>query len=247
MTQVGELVAVLIDIMQKDAKCEYKPDDHEWHCNLEGDGGRLRTNLAKHLGVVEPKQVTSIDDVSATAWPSQAHHLIPWQQLKGHPVTQWLAESPPKGAGKMFADSGYDVDHGNNGKFMPYSSALKEWAVANAAEKTALSRKVMALAAMQLHQGPHSTKGYGVGECGYKTRVGEYLDAINNHALSHFAAPAQCADCEGKKQNGKYPPRRNIVRYLDRASTYLEVDINLMRIYVSRRAAGFGADGGIMY
>lgn len=247
MTQVGEMVAVLIAKMTNDTKCDYEPDEFTWKCNLSGDGGKLRANIEKHCGIPEPRKVDSIADVSYGAWPSQAHHLIPWQTLEKHKVIQWVAKSPPKGSSQVFADAGYDVDHGNNGKFMPYSSALEEWKSANATQRTELSREVMARAAMQLHQGPHSTKGYGVGECGYKTRVGEYLDAINNHASSHYADPLPCPDCEGKKQGGKYPPRRNIVNYIDGASTYLEIDINLCRIYVSSRAAGFGADGGIMY
>lgn len=248
MTEIAEGIAILLEFMEKDAeqKCEYQPKNTSWKCKLDGDSGSLRQNLWDHCGVPEPEQITSVSQLGSRAWPSQAHHLIPWQQLKKHEVTQWLSANPPKGEKVLYADNDYSVDHGNNGKFMPYSSALAEWGSASSKEKERLSRKVMREAGIQLHQGPHSFKGYGVGEAGYKTRVAEYLARIHGNSVSHYTPP-ECQDCKGKKQAGLVPPRRNVVRYMDKASERLEIDINTGRIFVSRRAAGFAADGGILY
>lgn len=242
MTELAEGVAIVIDAMDADRKCEHRDEKSSWKVNLVGDGGRLEKNLKKY-GVPKPLTPPSVKLVRARAWPSQAHHLIPHQQLIKHPVTAWLTTSPQSGATRLTDDNHYDVDHGANGKFMPYASSLMEWAGASTAEKEAIVGTVMGAAGIQLHQGPHSFSSYGVGESGYKTRVAEYLERIHDHGLAHAAT---CEDCKSKGDADKVPPRQNVVRFLDLASTRLEVDINCGRIFVSRRAAGFAAAGGVM-
>lgn len=54
--------------------------------------------------------------------------------------------------------------------------------------------------------------------------------SINQHALSHYKKKPPCEDCKGKQQAGKYPPRDNMVRYVDKASSVLEDDIDACRI-----------------
>jgi hypothetical protein len=243
VTQVGEGVVVVVALMQQPQKCEYKPPNTNWKCKLEGSSESLSKNITDHCYVVKPATPTSVTGVSSRSWPCQAHHLIPWQQLQKHDVTQWVAMSPPKAPAKLLADSNYSVDYGNNGKFMPYASSLSEWSTANTAKKRQLVEAVMSAAGIQLHQGPHSYKSYGVGEDGYKTRVAEYLDRINMNGLDHIQV---CEDCKAKSSDGKVPPRLNIVDFLDKASERLEVDINLGRVFVSRRAAEFVAAGGVV-
>ncbi len=245
MTEVGEGVAVVVAAMQEPQKCQYEPANTSWKCKLAGSSESLAKNLTDHCGILKPSTPTSVKDVSSTSWPCQAHHLIPWQQLQSHPVTQWVAQSPPEVAGKVLKDNDYSVDHGNNGKFMPYASSLAEWGTATTAQKRKLVEAVMGAAGIQLHQGPHSYKSYGVGESGYKTRVKEYLDRIHANSLDHIQV-AKCQDCQSKSQDGKVPPRRNVVTFLDKASERLEVDINLGRVFVSRRAAEFVAAGGVV-
>jgi hypothetical protein len=242
MTEVGEGVAVVVATMEQPQKCEYQPEDASWKCKLAGSSESLSQNLTDHCGIIKPTTPASVQDVSSSCWPCQAHHLIPWQQLEKHAVTQWVAESPPQVAGKVLKDNDYSVDHGNNGKFMPYASSLSEWAGANQAQKRKLVEAVMGAAGIQLHQGPHSYRSYGVGEAGYKTRVKEYLDRINANSLDHQEF---CPECKQKSQNDKVPPRRNVVNFLDKASERLEVDINLGKVFVSRRAAEFVAAGGV--
>jgi hypothetical protein len=242
MTEVGEGVAVVVATMEQPQKCQYEPPDTDWKCKLEGSSESLAHNITDHCGIVKPSTPASVQDVSSSSWPCQAHHLIPWQQLKSHPVTQWVAQSPPEAAGKLLKDNDYSVDHGNNGKFMPYASALTEWSTASATQKRKLVEAVMGAAGIQLHQGPHSYKSYGVGESGYKTRVKEYLDRINANSLDHAE---ECPECKEKSQADQVPPRRNVVTFLDKVSERLEVDINLARIFVSRRAAEFVAAGGV--
>jgi len=244
MTDIAEGVAVLIDLMEQDEKkkCEYKPKKNEWKCNLAGDGGRLATNITKHCGIPKPAVPTSLAGVTTDVWPSQAHHLIPWQQLEKHPVAQWLSSDK----GKLRDHNSYDVDHGNNGKFMPYASALTDWAGATKTKKRKIVEAVMSEAGIQLHQGPHSYKPYGVGEEGYKTRVGEDLVEINGNSMDHYSAQPPCKDCKDKEEAKKKAPRRNVVRFMDKASTLLEGDINAGKIYVSRRAAEFVEAGGVL-
>ena len=103
----------------------------------------------------------------------------------------------------------------------------------------------MGLANIQLHQGRHSSSNrYGVGEAPYKERVKHYLKKIKNSAVSHYAGVRPCSDCKSKQQANKYPPRENIVRYIDKASYCIELDINKSRIFVSRIAAEFAEAGG---
>jgi hypothetical protein len=241
--EVGEGVAIVVAFMEKTKECEYEPPNTNWKCNLDGDSSRLAENITRHMHVPKPTTPKSADELSSTCWPCQAHHLIPWQQLRKHSVTQWVAANPPQVAGKVIKDTKYDVDHGANGKFMPYASDLPEWKSATTSQKEELVRKVMGFAGIQLHQGPHSYKKYSVGEDGYKSRVDEYLSRINKHLLNHMQ---NCPDCKDKMQDDKVPPLNNVVLYLDKASERIEVDINLGRIFVSRRAADYVAGGGVV-
>lgn len=241
MTQVGEAVLVaMLAADEKDGKCEFQPDQKQWKANLDGDAATLGRNMGN-----QPENATKEADLSASCWPSQAHHLIPHLTLKSHRVAQWLKEGSV-----LYGDTRYDVDHRNNGKWMPYASNLAEWRTAAAtpaqvAHNRSLMFKVMQLAQIQMHQGKHSgSNTYGIGECAYKECVKKYLDKIANHAVSHYKKQPPCEDCKGKKQADKLPPRDNMVRYVDKASALLEQDINCCRIFVSRIAAEFAQAGG---
>ncbi|HUK20257.1 MAG TPA: AHH domain-containing protein [Gemmatimonadales bacterium] len=246
MTETVEGIAALVDMMEEDEKCKYKPDEHDWTCTLDGDPTRLARNITKHRSIKKPRVVITLASVSDDVWPSQAHHLIPWQQLQKHAVTQWLSDAPSKAPKKLLKPNGYSVDHGNNGKFMPYASDLTDWSGATKTKKRKIVEKLMSIVGIQLHQGPHSYKPYGVGEEGYKTRVGEYLAKIHNNSVDHYAAKPPCTDCKDKSKGGKQSPRRNVVDYMDKASEGLEGDIDGGRIYVSRRAADFVEAGGAL-
>ncbi len=77
-------------------------------------------------------------------------------------------------------------------------------------------------------------------------RVDQYLDKIENNALSHFAGAFKCDDCSSKKTNDLYPPRTNSIRYFDKASSLIEKDINKCRIFVSEIASKFHQDIGFI-
>ncbi|MDQ3998542.1 MAG: AHH domain-containing protein [Gemmatimonadota bacterium] len=232
----GEKFEMWMKKQEKKEECDNEPGTG-WTCNLAGDGGPLGTNLANHCNKKKPDTPTSLDDVTKKKWPSQAHHLIPWQQLDDHEVTVWLAESPPEHASDLIADNDYDVDHGFNGKWMPYVSSLSQWDNASTAKKQEIANKVMKAAGIQLHQGPHSFEPYGPDDDGYKTRVDEYLMKIIDISIAHDSV---CEDCKDKaKKKGGRPPRLNTVRYMHKASSNLNDDINRCQIFVSRRAAEY--------
>ena len=129
---------------------------------------------------------------------------------------------------------------------------LPEWktgatSAKDIAQNKTLMFKVMELAQIQLHQGKHSSSNrYDISERAYGLRVKDYLDKIDNNAMSHYAGVCKCQDCSGKEQAGKCPPRENTVRYVDRASRLIEGDINSLRIFVSRIAAEFAQCGGFI-
>jgi hypothetical protein len=230
MSQVGELVKYLED--DKKNKCEFKPDETTWTANLKVSSDTLGTNLDNKPDSKNESQLSSSD------WPSQAHHLIPHLTIADHDVKDFL-----KTGDILYGDTKYNVDHKNNGKWMPYASSRPEWKIYNSKKKRALMYKVMGLAGIQLHQEPHSKKNkYGIGDDAYKQRVTTYLDKIQNNGASHFAKPNPCQDC--KENINKYPPRNNTVRYVDRASSLIEKDIDNCRIFVSRRVAEFAEAGG---
>lgn len=238
--EMGEGMAMLTAIVDEDVKCLYQPDNGKgWTANLSGSGEALAANLG------DKPNADSETDLSATNWPSQAHHLIPHKTLKRHKLSHWLQKGD-----RLFAHTYYNVDHENNGKWMPYASGLREWVTrassgADLKNNRKLMFKVMEMAQIQLHQGPHSDSDrYGVGEAPYKGRVMEYLDKIQDNALSHYAGDHACSDCSSKKQGGKYPPRGNTVQFVDKASECIELDINKCRIFVSRIAAEFAEAGG---
>ena len=116
MTQVTLKVTPLEKVMIEDVKCDYKPEDTPWKANLAGNSETLGNNLGNK------PNAGSVAELSRTQWPSQAHHLIPHLTLKDHAVAKWLKEGSI-----LFADTKYNVDHENNGKWMPYASSLPEW------------------------------------------------------------------------------------------------------------------------
>jgi len=234
MPELKEGIAALVDFMEKDEKCNYKPDKTNWKANLEGSAAVLGGRLGK-----KPNANTE-SELSSDNWPSQAHHLIPHLTLIAHAVAKWL-----KADQFIYEDTKYDVDHKKNGKWMPYASSLPEWAIATPQQKRDLMFKVMRLAKIQMHQGPHSSKNtYGIALYPYKERVRNYLDKVKDHSVSHYAGKPPCEDCKGKKQHGKYPPRENTVAHVDKVSELLEKDINKRIIFVSRIAAEFAQIGG---
>lgn len=260
--QIALGVSVLVEFIEKDEKCNYKPEKTNWKVNLSGSGKILGDNLKNK------PDATSVDDLSRTSYPSQAHHLIPNARL--NPNAKGADDNPPHLAHKLlmegsilYADTDYDINHKNNGKWMPYAHRLKEWVSASkaktmiagkskeAADKIKLKIKsnnkklvesVMRASNIQIHQGSHSYKRFGKGEAGYLTRVDQYLDKIRNHGISHFASKPGCKDCADKKKDNLYPPRENTIRYFDEASRLINIDINLCRIFVSEAASKFHED-----
>ena len=233
----GFAVSIVLDEFGNKKKCEYKPPKRDWKANLEGSG----ESLGKSLG--DKPHAASEKALSASDWPSQAHHLIPHLTLKSHPVAQMIKK------GKLvYEDANYDVDHKNNGLWLPYASSLPEWKSYGPAAKRELMFKVMRLSGLQLHQGPHSSKKYGAGEAGYKQRVTEYLDRLQNNAISHYAGSGgmpPCEDCKGKSQAGKFPATANTVAAVDMISRCVKSDILKKKIFVSRISAEFAQAGGL--
>ena len=245
MTQMT-LSTALATFMENDQKCEYKPEKEKWHANLSGSGSALASQLSKEKAKPNADKESQL---SSSKWPSQAHHLIPHVMLNDHAVSGWLNKS--KKGSKLFSDTKYNVDHRKNGKWMPYASSLPEWKTgatrkADKESNKALMFKVMRLAKIQMHQGRHSgSNRYGIGEVPYKKRVMQYLDKVQINGRSHYAGKNSCKDCKSKKLNGKYPPRENSVRYIDKVSVLIEKDIKGCKIFVSRIAAEFAEAGGI--
>ena len=175
------------------------------------------------------KSIDNVDaDSSPPVWPHQAHHLVPWKQLKDEDVVIYL----DAGEDEIFGDNNYSVNHGNNGLFMPYSADLSEWLTT--ASKQQLSEDLMDKVNIQLHQSRHSSTQYNGAKQGYKARVKSYLKTISDNGLVHADT---CDPCKAAKKNDKLPPRSNIVSAMDRASSNLENDIADMDIFVSRRAS----------
>jgi hypothetical protein len=226
-------------------KCAHTDDKPGWKCNLEGEtSGHLTSNIPRDKKIPEPIWPPSNGSLTLASckagnpgvWPSQAHHLIPWKQLKPHRVTSFLAEAPPEAPAKIWADNNYSVNHGNNGKFMPFASNLLDWGTAKDQQKVA--EDLMDLVTIQLHQSRHSHTQYDGAKQGYKTRVERYLKEIADPAMKH---PDNCDECKGKKNGDKWPPRAGMVAFVDKASALLEQDIDDMDIFVSQRAAIWAA------
>lgn len=244
--QAGETVLVaFINERNTQVKCETKADDEEWKAILDGSSSRLGSALGNK------PEATQKSQLSAKRWPSQAHHLVPFETLKKHPIKNWLKE---KGSSKIWADTAYDVDHKKNGMWMPYASSLKEWTTkATSAKDRANNRElmftVMGLAQIQLHQSRHSLRNrYGIGEAPYHVRVNKYLRHIQDGMLRHEGKRRDgepvCRDCFNGKRAKLFPPRANIIGFVDKASLLLKGDIKAMKIFVSRIAAEFAQVGG---
>lgn len=230
-------IMALISEINK-TKCDHNLDKKNWKLVLEGKTtGHLTENIPRDRGLPEPtwpppNGVSSVKQCSSSMYPAQAHHLIPWKTLIKHSVLIHLDHKKSR----VYADNNYSVNHGNNGKFMPFATPLIEWVKATGeAEKTKVANALMDCVGIQLHQGPHSARTYDdnfVNQA-YKVQVQMYLDKISDHALKHTNF---CDECKAKKDADKWPPRENIVGFLDKASSLLEKDIGAGFIFVSRRA-----------
>jgi A nuclease family of the HNH/ENDO VII superfamily with conserved AHH len=239
MPQAGESVffSTFSDFKPVEMKCDHTASKVGWRFVGVGktDPGLIE-NMLRDRGVAKPvwppaSKSRSIDFVEPGAggiWPSQAHHLIPHKQLAGHPIKQYL-----QAGDKLLADSNYSVNHGNNGKFMPYVSDVIEWKKANAIEKHKLANRMMQAAGIQLHQGPHSFKSYGGGKVGYKDEVDRLLKRIHVGEWLHHK---RCEQCKSKANGNKFPPRETMSRKVDWVSSRLEYAINANNTFVSHRA-----------
>lgn len=239
MTQVIEpvLFAPVTDTAPGQTPCDHSADKTQWRVVLAGKTrGHLNENLNRDRKIAEPLWPppaggNSVADVSAGSpghWPHEAHHLIPWQQLARHNVKSFLKKGQ-----RLYGDANYSVNHGNNGKFLPFVSDLKEWKGASAAKKQQIAELVMSKLGLQLHQGRHSMSPYGAGKKGYKSRSKELLDNVRDSETVHTRA---CKPCKDNKDDGKLPPREQMTRKLDSVSRRLEGEINAAKIFVSRRA-----------
>lgn len=238
MSQIGEsAMAGVISDDKFSYKCSHTEDTSEWKCNLEGEtSGHLVDNISRDMYGDEPTwpppngQATFACCVKGNpgVWPHQAHHLIPWQQLKKHRAAHLLA----KKKNHLTDDANYSVNHGNNGFFMPYASDLNEWT--SLQRKQVLAEKLMNLVGIQLHQSRHSMMAYICADDGYKARVEKYLNIIHKESLRHYDV---CSECKKHMSGNKWPPRKAVVRFVDKASRLLKSDIKYNRIFVSKRAA----------
>ena len=233
---IGEGIALITKELEE--KCDHTPDKTNWRCVLEGKtDGHLVINITRDRGIPEPiwpppdgnKSIASVNTrATPPVWPHQAHHLIPWKQLKSEDAVIYLDASE----NEIYSDNNYSVNHGNNGLFMPYSADLAEWSTTENKQK--LSEDLMDAVNIQLHQSRHSFTKYDGAKQAYKARVEKYLETISDDGLKHTDF---CDPCKEGKDGGKFPPRENIVNAMDRASKNLEKDIEDMDIFVSRRAS----------
>lgn len=215
--------------------CDHTAPKTNWRCVLAGaTSGHLIDNLKRDRRISKPDWPAPgggnrLADVSKSqrCWPHEAHHLIPWQQLKKHPVKQYL-----KAGRHLLSDANYSVNHGNNGKFMPFASDLSDWK-GSTATKQKIAFELMDKVGVQLHQGRHSFDSYGGETTGYKTRVKELLENIRTTETRHRNV---CAECKRKADNKKFPPRKQVTRKVDAVSSKLESEINRGKIFASRRA-----------
>jgi len=252
MTQVFEPVK-FGEVSEADyaaLKCDHSLPKTKWRLKLEGrtdsladharngrgDDG-LVTNIVEDRGIKEPiwppaGQVPSLAAIkkgNPGTWPHQAHHLIPWQTLDKHDVRRFL--DPGWKGSKLASEANYSVNHGRNGKFMPYVSSLPEWQrTSNADRKQAIAEEVMDKLGIQLHQGPHKTEAYGAGARGYKKMVTELLNGIR---LTENLHQQTCKVCEAAKTGDKFPPRKEVSVKLDWASGRLERAIDSNETFVS--------------
>jgi len=123
---------------------------------VKGDGGKLGDNLGNK------PNASCVDELSSTAYPSQAHHLIPNARL--NPAATGAKKDPPHPVHELlikgdylYADTDYDINHKNNGKWMPYAHALNEW-IAKATKKNDIAHN-KALMFMPLHLTQHDFIG----------------------------------------------------------------------------------------
>jgi hypothetical protein len=240
--EMGEGISALNKTISE-LQCGHNANKEGWKCVLEGKtDSHLTTNITRDRNIDRPSWPPAtgkktIDNCDRSTFPHQSHHLIPWKTLRKHPMVIFIAENPPEGTGTktIWKDNNYSINHGNNGKFMPYASDLEEWALAGGeSAKQELAEKLMDKLGIQLHQSKHGTiRAEGV-EQQYKDQVKEYLGLIHDHALTH---PSTCEECISKKKDDLWPPREGLANLLDMASRLLENDIDTNRIFVSKYAA----------
>jgi A nuclease family of the HNH/ENDO VII superfamily with conserved AHH len=251
--------ALMSDTDDKDAYCGGKKVSESGDAVIDGVNGKagnaqtLKTNMLKANipAVKEPPKLAKGPNLfrcSKRTFPPQTHHLIPEKQLPTHTVTAWLTASPPaKVKHKIYVldgDTKYDTNGAENGYFMPYASTTHQWeSKSGAVTRAKVCFEMMRRTRIQLHQGPHSKTDYNediddVETEGYKQQVIEFLDLIAERADQHVL---QCDECKGKKKDGRIlvQPLDALVRQVNLASSLLKALLEMPRIWVSRRAAGY--------
>ncbi|WP_157496667.1 AHH domain-containing protein [Hahella ganghwensis] len=158
----------------------------------------------------------------------QAHHAISGNQaLKGHDIEQWICKSK----GKITKDTGYSVNNGNNGIWLPSKPKGlidgKKWGELTYDKKKEVAFKSMDAGKGQFHLGPHDIVDPedpdGRYHQSYKDRLIALLDALNDNVIAWVEGCQLCEDIDPDK--GPFKPNWKINSKLDRVSAKVERDL----------------------
>ncbi len=160
----------------------------------------------------------------------QAHHAISGRQaLMGHDIEQWICKSK----GKITKDTGYSVNNGNNGVWLPSKPKNKVdgkmWGdkSLDPNRKREAAFKAMDAGKGQFHAGPHNITDpadpHGNYHQSYKDRLIELLDMLNDNILAWAEGCQLCEDIDPDK--GPFKPNWKVNTKLDRLSAKVNRDL----------------------
>lgn len=273
--EIGEAVTAPFEkLMDKDPKCPGQPNTTKWKAKINGLAGKKCSGTAlyqnmtaknwqndSYLGppqafVAKPAPGTKwkLSMVKETAFPVQAHHIIPKNHLPDHPVCTFLAQKFTDNEHYQLtvSDAPYSTDYQNNGYCLPYATPLAEWKKLSDSDddgKLKLCFDVMDQTRRQLHQGSHRVGPYEevaddeeaeIHQIGYLSGVDQLLNIVQGCAQDHVQ---KCEICNGGKDSEgkiKVLPRQKIVEHMDQVSGIVKLLVDANRTFISKPAAEWG-------
>jgi hypothetical protein len=264
--EFGEVLAQVFASRMPEKFCDEAGRHETWTVRVTGyctngskedpTGTRLAANLLdtdpgytqdpspwQPSGVTQPTGQVDLSTVTDSAFPSQAHHLIPKSDLPGHPICAFLCKSWSSSEVKyqLRSDSCFDSDDARNGYFMPYASSSHQWSIASKDDKNRIVDFLTCVTGIQLHQGKHATGSFdreedGVETGGYLETVQKFLKLLFERVCAHCDGCPDCAKPEGDKV--LVYPSRLVVEQMFQISQFLRTLLKASAIFVSKRAHG---------
>lgn len=185
--EIGERIAMTAASIKSKENC--------WYCKKQK---KISKGFKSRITFISIRKILdAVDSESGLPWKRkysrlepEAHHLIPISSMA---MVEELHKYIKKSS-KISGDIGYDINHPNNGLWLPGKKGLTEYSESIIG--------IIRVAKSQIHNSSHPD---------YRTNVMEILSELHDK-INNDDKPEYCRICRRKLKNTKQPPYGLVAR-----------------------------------